>query len=96
MGKMKNIQIDNWVEEEQEKYLNDKHREISIVYADLLDFDCIHNSSRIYISMINGKTYDFTPNDIIQLNALSIKIEYGISMYLVLPLDKIVSVKYVK
>ena len=99
MGRMKDLLLEieeqDWLQEEQEKILNDKHREISIMYADLLDSENINKSERIYIDMINGKTYDFCKTDIIEFNALCIKINYGMRQHIVLPLDKMVSVKYI-
>lgn len=99
MGRVKELLLEkeeqDWLQEEQEKILNDKHREISIMYADLLDFKSIKKSERVYIDMINGKTYDFCEKDVIELNALCIKIDYGMQQHIVLPLDKVVSVKYI-
>lgn len=99
MGRMKELllekEVQDWVQEEQEKILNDKHREIDIVYADLLDIDSINKSEQIHIEMINGKIYDFCAKDVTELNALCIKIDYGMRQHIVLPLDKVVSVKYI-
>lgn len=99
MGKMKDKIIDyeekDWLKEEQEKILNDIHRDISITYADLLTLDDIKKSNKTYITMMNSTIYDFQFDEVIELNALSIKIDYGLGQTVVLPLDKIIAVKYV-
>ena len=99
MGKMKNELLkqeeENWITEAQEKILNDKKNTIKIMYGDLLTLTDIGNANRVYVTMINGTIYDFQADDVIRLNAVSIKINYGFNQYIVLPLDKIVAVKYV-
>lgn len=88
-----NYQEKDWLADEQEKILNDKHREISITYADLLNTDEILNSTLTYITTINDEIHIIEPNDLIELNALSIKYKRKKST-VVIALDKVISVEY--
>lgn len=96
MGRVKELLLEkDWVEEEQEKILNDKHREISMVYADLLQYNDIDNCSMMYIEMMNGKVHTIQSDDVIEIHALSIRYRYDDQKVVVLPLDKVASVMYV-
>lgn len=99
MGKMKNELLkqeeENWITEAQEKILNDKKNTIKIMYGDLLTLKDISRANRVYVTMMNSAIYDFQADDVIKLSSVSIKINYGLGQTIVLPLDKIIAVKYV-
>lgn len=88
-----NYQEKDWLADEQEKILNDKHREISITYADLLNINEILNNSLTYITTVNDEVHIIEPKDFIELNALSIRYKKEKST-VVIALDKIISVEY--
>lgn len=105
MGRMKELLLkqeeDEWLTEEQEKWLNDIFRTQGIVYGDLIDIDMITGSNfkRIHIDLVDGNQYTFEKEDIIEINALCIKFHKELK-YLntiritVIPFDKVSKVTY--
>lgn len=94
MGRMKELLMQNWVEEEHQKIVKERNGEISMVYADLIDFDKVDNCSMIYIEMINNTVHMIPPSDIIVVHGLSISYRKSDKEVVTLPLDKVISVTY--
>ena len=92
MGRVKELLL----EDEEQELIMKASKQLSMVYADLLNPDDIfkNNCSIIQIITTDGETYTFTPDDIIELHALSVKIQLSEHIVLVIPFDKIVICKY--
>ena len=92
MGKIKELLLDDKEEELTVKINGEK----SIMYADLLNPQDIFNGKcdMIYITTIDGNVDIFTPDDIIELNGLMVKIQEIDNIVRIIPLDKIVSCQY--
>ena len=92
MGRVKELLL----EDEEQELIMKANKQLSMAYADLLNPDDIfkNNYSIIQIITTDGETYTFTPDDIIELHALSVKIQLSKHIVLVIPFDKIVICKY--
>lgn len=92
MGRVKELLL----EDEEQELIMKVSKQLSMAYADLLNPDDIfkNNCSIIQIVTADGETYTFTPDDIIELHALSVKIQLSEYIVLVIPFDKIVICKY--
>lgn len=92
MGRVKELLL----EDEEQELIMKASKQLSMAYADLLNPDDIfkNNCSIIQIITTDGETYTFTPDDIIELYALSVKIQLSEYIVLVIPFDKIVICKY--
>lgn len=92
MGRVKELLL----EDEEQELIMKVSKQLSMAYADLLNPDDIfkNNCSIIQIVTTDGETYTFTPDDIIELHALSVKIQLSEYIVLVIPFDKIVICKY--
>ena len=92
MGRVKELLL----EDEEQELIIKASKQLSMAYADLLNPDDIfkNNCSIIQIVTTDGETYTFTPDDIIELHALSVKIQLSEYIVLVIPFDKIVICKY--
>ena len=92
MGRVKELLL----EDEEQELIMKASKQLSMAYADLLNPDDIfkNNCSIIQIITTDGETYTFTPDDIIELHALSVKIQLSEYIVLVIPFDKIVICKY--
>lgn len=92
MGRVKELLLED---EEQELIIKAK-KQLSMAYADLLNPNDIFKKkcSIIHITTTDGETYTFTPDDVIELHELSVKVQLSERIVLVIPFDKIVTCKY--
>lgn len=92
MGRVKELLL----EDEEQELIMKVSKQLSMAYADLLNPDDIfkNNCSIIQIVTTDGETYTFTPDDIIELHGLLVKIQLSEHIVLVIPFDKIVTCKY--
>lgn len=92
MGRVK----EQLLEDEEQELIIKASKQLSMAYADLLNPDDIfkNNCSIIQIITIDGETYTFTPDDVIKLHELSVKVQLSERIVLVIPFDKIVICKY--
>ena len=92
MGRVKELLL----EDEEQELIMKASKQLSMAYADLLNPDDIFKNNCVIIQIIttDGETYTFTPDDIIELHALSVKIQLSEYIVLVIPFDKIVTCKY--
>ena len=92
MGRVKELLL----EDKEQELIMKASKQLSMAYADLLNPDDIfkNNCSIIQIVTTDGETYTFTPDDIIELHGLSVKVQLSEHIVLVIPFDKIVICKY--
>lgn len=92
MGRVKELLL----EDEEQELITKASKQLSMAYADLLNPDDIfkNNCSIIQIITIDGETYTFAPDDVIELHELSVKVQLSERIVLVIPFDKIVICKY--
>lgn len=92
MGRVKELLL----EDKEQELITKAKKQLSTAYTDLLNPNDIfkNNCSIIQIITIDGETYTFTPDDIIKLHELSVKVQLSERIVLVIPFDKIVICKY--
>lgn len=98
-------QEEDWVEENQKKWLNNKRRWSGFVYGDLINFDYLEDKKFKKLDIIthSGKLYTIRAEQITEANALFIQFTESIrlngepigSQVKMIPLTSIESIAYI-
>ena len=98
MGRVKETIFDNddWVEEEQEKVVNDINRWDSITYADLLDNNHREFGDVMEITTIDGNVHRCENKHLMEVKGLQVSYytDTNFDTIVQIPLNKIVLIKY--